>query len=268
MRGEAAVAVSVIDPKNQSDYLGKVAGKVRLLTVDDDAPDTHRLCFIGTDNYEAGRTAGRLVKEAMPDGGVVAIFVGDLAPRNSRQRQQGVVDELAGKKDSKVEDGATYGKYKLQRTYLDMPEGPPRCRENAAAALEMLGGESNVCMVGLWVYNTPAVLSALGERGQLDKVKVVGFDEDPGTLDGIADGNVVGTIVQNPYQFGYQSVKLMAALAKGDKSKLPAGGYLPIGFRIVTKDGGKEYPDTVHGEKKSIAVKEYRGELKKQLGKE
>ncbi len=132
----------------------------------------------------------------------------------------------------------------------------------------MLGGESNVCMVGLWAYNTPAILSALGERGQLGKVKVVGFDEDPGTLDGIADGNVVGIIVQNPYQFGYQSVKLMAALAKGDKSKLPAGGYLPIDFRIVTKDGGKEPPDTVHGEKKSIPVKEYREELKKQLGKE
>ena len=39
------------------------------LTVDNDAPDTGRLCYIGTDNYEAGRAVGRLVKEAMPDGG-------------------------------------------------------------------------------------------------------------------------------------------------------------------------------------------------------
>ena len=31
-----------------------------------------------------------------------------------------------------------------------------------------------------------------------DVIKIVGFDEDPATLDGIADGSVYGTIVQQP----------------------------------------------------------------------
>src|SRR5687767_11502118 len=54
-QGVKAIAVSVIDPKNQADYLDEIAGKVQLLTVDNDAPKTRRLAYIGTDNYEAGR---------------------------------------------------------------------------------------------------------------------------------------------------------------------------------------------------------------------
>ena len=46
------------------------------------------------ENYLAGRMCGELVKEAMPDGGSVMLFVGRLEQLNARQRQQGVIDEL------------------------------------------------------------------------------------------------------------------------------------------------------------------------------
>ena len=95
-QGIKALAVSVIDPENQRDYLNEIAEKVPLLTQDNDAPDTKRKCYIGTDNYLAGKAVGKLVKEAMPEGGILAIFVGDIKPLNARQRRQGVLDELAG----------------------------------------------------------------------------------------------------------------------------------------------------------------------------
>src|SRR5438876_335606 len=50
-QGIKAIAISVIDPKNQNNYLKEVAGRVSLLTQDNDAPDSGRLCYIGTDNY-------------------------------------------------------------------------------------------------------------------------------------------------------------------------------------------------------------------------
>ena len=46
-------------------------------------PRHQALCYIGTDNYEAGKAVGRLVKEAMPDGGTIAIFVGELDRRST-----------------------------------------------------------------------------------------------------------------------------------------------------------------------------------------
>jgi ribose transport system substrate-binding protein len=276
-QGAKAVAVSVIDPVNQKEYLDKIAGKVQLLAVDNDAPDTKRVCYIGTDNYEGGRAVGRLVQEALPDGGTIAIFVGDLAPLNARQRRQGVIDELAGDKidPDKIVDGAVFGKekkYTLHRTYLDQPEGAQKAKKNAVAAVGDLKNESNVCMIGLWAYNPPAILSAVNDKvesGQLKRgqIKIVGFDENAETLQGIAEGDIAGTVVQNPYQFGFQSVTLMAALVRGDRSKVPADGVVPVDFRIITKDGGKDYPETVHGQKKSVPVADFRNELDKLLGK-
>src|SRR5262249_48064302 len=126
-QGVKAIAVSVIDPKNQAEYLDEIAGKVSLLTQDNDAPNSKRLAYIGTNNYEAGRAAGKLVKEALgEDGGTVVIFVGQLDALNARQRRQGVIDEIAGRKPpedlndfTKSPDGETFGKFKLfAQTYL------------------------------------------------------------------------------------------------------------------------------------------------------
>ena len=99
-QGVKAIAISVIDPVNQHDFLNEIADRVPLITQDNDAPKTKRKCYIGTDNYEAGRAVGKLVQEAMPDGGSIAIFVGQPDPINAQQRRQGVLDELAGKKDA------------------------------------------------------------------------------------------------------------------------------------------------------------------------
>src|SRR5262245_34503395 len=251
-QGVKALAVSVIDPKNQGEYLDEVAGKVALLTQDNDAPKTKRLAYIGTNNYEAGRAVGKLVKEAMPEGGTVVIFVGQLEPLNARQRRQGVIDELAGRKapDDLIDftpspDGETFGKYKLyKKTYLDQPEGAKKALENAVDALGQIPASENLCMVGLWAYNPPQCLAAVKDKVKEDsprrqRVRIVGFDEDFATLDGIKDGTIYATVVQDPYNFGYESVKLMAALARGDKSKVPEGGRRYIPYRVVQKKAGE-----------------------------
>ena len=87
-QGVKAMAISVIDPENQSRYLKSVAGRTILLTQDNDAPDSGRLCYIGTDNYAAGRAAGALVRQAMPEGGTVVIFVGQVEPLNAQERDR------------------------------------------------------------------------------------------------------------------------------------------------------------------------------------
>ena len=46
-------------------------------------------------------------------------------------------------------------------------------------------------------------MKAAGKEG---KVKIVGFDEDQQTLKGISEGVIDGTVVQQPFEFGYQSM--------------------------------------------------------------
>jgi ribose transport system substrate-binding protein len=239
-----AIAISVIDPTNQTGDLDAVAAKVALLTVDNDAPASKRLCYIGTNNYAAGREVGRLVKEAMPGGGTVCIFVGQLEALNARQRRQGMLDELGGRTTpadinvfESTPDGQAYGKYKVFKTFTDQAS-PSKAEDNAADALIQLANEKDVCMVGLWEYNPPAIFNAARKQNKLGQVKIVAFDENDVTLQGVAAGQIYATVVQDPYHFGAESVKLMAKLAKGEKFTGNPIHY--VAHRVVTKDGGKD----------------------------
>jgi ribose transport system substrate-binding protein len=265
-QGIKGVAISVIDPKTQNDYLKSVANQVSFFAVDNDAPESGRLAYIGTDNYAAGRTAGAMVKQAMPEGGTVVIFVGALESVNARQRRQGVIDELAGAKDAEIKDGATYGKYRYYKTYTDQPTGQARCNEQAVQCLNELNAEKNLCLVGLWAYNPPAMLTAVTSQGKTGQVKIVGFDEDPSTLEGIKKGQIFGTVVQQPYEFGYQSVKMMAKMAKGQSAGLTKSGMVLIPHFAITKDGADVKSDDGQTAKGKSA-EAFHKELNSLLGK-
>ena len=71
--------------------------------------------------------------------------------------------------------------------------------------------------------------------GQAGKVKIVCFDEKDETLDGVASGDIFGTVVQQPFEFGKQSMTKMAKYIGGDKEAL-AGGKLIIPTRSLKKD--------------------------------
>ncbi|MCE9529863.1 MAG: substrate-binding domain-containing protein [Planctomycetes bacterium] len=248
-QGVNGISISVIDPKEQALELKQVASKTKLVTMDNDADGSNRICYVGTDNYAAGREAGRLVKQVLPPGGgEVAIFVGQITPVNARLRYQGVVDELAGTGDRNVEGTPVekmvkdkkifyrkFGNYLLYNgEAITDGANEEEALKNAKGALELLGDRDEVCLVGLWAYNTPKNLEAANSK-TFTKVKIVGFDENEITLKGIEDGRIHATVVQDPFNFGYLSVQILAAEAKGDTSKRD---IKPIPYRIVTKDGG------------------------------
>ena len=261
-KGANGIAVSVIDPENQTPDLKRIAGQTNLITMDNDATESGRLCYIGTDNYEAGKAAGRLVKEAMPQGGTVAVFVGQITPINARLRVQGVFDELAGQKDAK---GPTLGKYTLFKNEAITDNGQRAiCLDNAKDALAKLAGTPNVCMVGLWAYNPPAILGAVKSKDLAGKVKIVGFDEDSATLSAIDAGEIYATVVQDPYNFGYKSVEVLAEAAKsGDKAALANNPVRNIPYRVIMKEAAK---DPATGADR-LAVGSFRTELNRLMGK-
>lgn len=234
-RGVDGVAVSPIDPANQTELLDMVASRTNLITHDADAPDSDRLCYVGMDNYEAGRLCGQLVKEAVPDGGKVFIFIGRLEQHNAKRRRQGVIDELLDRShDAERYDAPDQvlagDKYTILGTLTDQFDRT----QGKANAEDALSRHPDLdCMVGLFVYNAPLCLAALEQAGRLGDVKVVGFDEADETLAGIKDGTVYATVVQNPYLYGYKSVEILNALAKGDHSLIPESKFISIPARQI-----------------------------------
>ena len=90
-------------------------------------------------------------------------------------------------------------------------------------------------MVGLWSYNGPAILAAVKEANKTDKVKIIAFDEEDATLEGIREGSIYATVVQQPYEFGYRSMALMAKFLDGDKSQIPASKQIFVPTIAVKK---------------------------------
>ncbi|MCB9890136.1 MAG: sugar-binding protein [Planctomycetes bacterium] len=236
-QGVTGVAVSPIAPENQTPLLDRLAESSLLVTHDSDAPDAKRICYIGTDNYVAGRACGKLVKEAVPDGGKVMLFIGRLEQANARQRRQGVIDELLGYSNDKtrfssVDEVLTEGKWTILGTLTDQFD---RARAKAGAEDTLTKHDDVACLVGLFAYNAPACLEALRASQKSGKVAVVAFDEDKRTLQAIEDGDVFGTIVQDPYGYGNQSIKMLAAIARGDRSGVPESGIRYLAVRTIRK---------------------------------
>ena len=247
-QGVKGLAVSVIDPKEQTKDLKRIGEKTPLLAMDNDAPDSGRLCYIGIDNYEGGKAAGRLVKKALPNGGVVAVFIGSTASANGKARSQGVLDELADQKDATGRtdklaerpnlDGKFFGKYFVVQGGPITDDGKINiATDKATDTLGKVKGLKDLCMVGLYAYNPPAILEGIKTNSMTGQVKVIGFDEDWDTLKGIAAGTIEATVVQDPFGYGYKSVEVLAAVARGDKPKVMKDA---IPYRVVTKDGGPE----------------------------
>ena len=239
------VAVSPINPDNQADILKAVSEATNFITHDSDAPNVPRLAYIGMDNYQAGRMCGQVVKEAMPEGGEVMIFVGRLGQLNADLRRQGVIDELLDRSHdptrrdptNEVLQGDKYTVLDTRTDNFDFSAAKSQA-EDAIVKYPNLG-----CMVGLFSYNPPNILEALKGAGRLGDIKVVAFDEEDPTLQAIKDGHCHGTVVQDPYMYGYRSVELLSKLARGDRSLLPTSDdkFVDIPARIIKKDGVDEF---------------------------
>jgi ribose transport system substrate-binding protein len=218
--------VSPNDPKHSTEALNRVADQAALFTTDSDAPDSKRLAYIGSSNVDAGVQAGELMKKAMPDGGKCIMFVGILANDNARERVEGIKQSIAGTKIEILD---------VREDDIDMA----RAKRNVEDALA--ANPDIDCLAGLYSYNTPRIYEVVKNAGQLGKIKIIAFDEDPITLGGVKEGTIVGTVVQQPYEWGYQGMKMMAQYLEGDKSFIPANKLIIVPTKILDQSNVDEF---------------------------
>ncbi|MGH7975153.1 MAG: substrate-binding domain-containing protein [Limisphaerales bacterium] len=223
-KGTDGIAVSVDDPANQTEFLNKIASQTLLICTDSDAPASKRVCYIGTDNIQSGVEVGKLIKQALPNGGNIMLFVGHADAQNAKERYAGIEKELAG------------SNIHILGTRTDDTD-PVRAQKNAEDTLVKY--PDIACLVGLWNYNGPAILNAVRAAGKIGKVKIVCFDAEEDTIAGIASGGIFGTVVQNPYEFGKEAIIRMDKYLHGDKSQLSGKIYIPT--RAITKDNVAEF---------------------------
>jgi ribose transport system substrate-binding protein len=226
--GVSAIMVSAVDPKSSTEALNRIGGQVPLFTTDSDAPDTNRVAYIGSSNTDAGMQAGEIAKKALPDGGKCIGFVGLLGADNARERIDGMKAALEGSNVELID---------VRGDDIDMT----RAKRNVEDALA--ANPDIDCMVGFYSYNPPRIYEVLKESGKLGEIAVVAFDEDPITLGGVREGTIAGTVVQQPFEWGYQGMKLMAAVLEGDMSGIPENKLVIVPTAIIDASNVDAFED-------------------------
>ncbi|MEE4600988.1 MAG: substrate-binding domain-containing protein [Desulfobacteraceae bacterium] len=221
-KGVKGIIVTAGDATTLNPAIDKAMARgIPVITFDSDAPDSQRLCFAGTNNYEAGKVAGKSMVEWLNGEGEVGIstFPG---PNHLVERIRGFKDGLAG------------SKVKVVATCND--EGKVAAAESAITA--MLQAHPEIDAVFAAHGNPgPGAVAAVKNVGKEGKIQIMGFDFGMPVVEGIDKGQIRGTVGQNPYLMGY--VGMMMAWAANQKTRVD-GMHVPpsinTGVRILTKE--------------------------------
>lgn len=216
------VAVSPLNAEGQTRLINRLAEATKVVTFDSDATLSNRECYVGTNNYGAGRLCADLVAEAVPTGGEVLVVMANLSKSNMVDRKAGFEERLLSAERDDNEKQATFkiveflvddgSKEKCFRLTRQMIDAHPELR----------------CIVGMNAQHGPILLNVLKEAGKLGQITIVAFDEDEGTLQGIEDGHIFATVAQDPYMFGYEAVRMLTRLHGGDEMSMPIIGQSSV----------------------------------------
>ena len=224
--GTDAIMISSVDPKTSIDAFNRIAAQVPLFTTDSDAPASNRIAYLGSSNSAAGVQAGEIAVKALPNGGKCMGFVGFLNADNARERIAGFKQAVEGKGIELVDTRGDDVDFARARSNVD----------------DVLAANPEInCMVGFYSYNPPKIYEALKAANKLGQVTVIAFDEDPITLGAVREGSFAGTVVQQPFEWGYQGMKLMAKYIEGDKSGIPENKLIIVPTKVIDKSNADQF---------------------------
>jgi ribose transport system substrate-binding protein len=240
MRDVAGVAISALDADNAAvaEEMRKLRARgVQVICVDADVDRSRfrdaRSYYIGTDNLSAGRELGaaaRRLLEARGSRGSYVQFVGRTGSHNAIERMGGFKEAA----------GAAYTEADRMADDTDRT----RARENVRNAIR--NHPDLVALVGIWSYNAPAIVDVVRQEHWREKLVIATFDAEPIAVTQMAQGDIDVMVVQNPYEMGYQGVRLLRALIAGDRGEVhamfpkeaePGGDLYDTGLKLVVPDG-------------------------------
>jgi ribose transport system substrate-binding protein len=172
-----------------------VAAGVPVITFDSDAPGSHRLYFIGTNNLEAGRLGGRRVTQKLGGKGNVVFFtLGGQS--NTDERLKGFKDAFSGQSGIAIVD------------VVDTKGDSRVAFDRTQQYMTLTGAKKIDAFVCLDSSSGKMVADAVKRTGATDRL-LVAWDASQDTLDGIKAGVIDSTIVQKPFSMGYAGLKAL-----------------------------------------------------------
>jgi ribose transport system substrate-binding protein len=245
------IALSPLDADGQTDLINQlVRREKKVVTFDSDAPLSTRQSHVGASNFAAGRICARMVNEAMPDGGEIAVLAANLTKDNTLDRKSGLQERIAQMADD-VPEGSP-PKYVVVGYLIDNGNRT-KCEQNIRDTLNQ--HPNLAAFVGLNARHGPILLNVLRELDKLGKVKLITFDDADETLKGIEDGYIYATLAQDPYRYGYEAVATLAALCGGDETSVPivGRGSIYLSAEAIRRENLDDFRAKLKSRQKGVA---------------
>jgi ABC-type sugar transport system substrate-binding protein len=230
-RNPAAIAISPNDPATVNELIAKATAQgIKVITWDADAPDSQRILYIGTDNYNAGATAAEELSKVLNGEGKVAILNGALTALNAQQRTNGFKDWMA-----------------KNATGIEIVDDQPTnddANTSASVAEAILQAHPDLAgFYGVTGNGVPGAGVAVKGANKCGEVHIVGFDVVPQGIELMKAGCVDALISQRPYGMTAQALEVMTELVNG---KTFDTTNIDTGVEVVYPDGLEEFLTTDH----------------------
>ena len=222
------IAISPNDPDGVTEVINRaIDAGIPVLTFDSDAPNSKRLAYIGTNNYQAGREAGKQLIKYLGTEGEYAIMTGGLGALNLNERIRGFRDELKAHNVNIKEVNI-----------LACNDDPDKALIQIEDLTRSLPDLDAWFVTGCWPLVSPegAFLNALNQRRDM---VVIGFDTVKEELLLVKAGLVQALIGQRPYLMGKKCVELLYDIVAEGK-KLDKEIY-DTGVDIITKENVDQF---------------------------
>lgn len=217
--GAEAIGVSCNDPTACIDPINKaLAAGIPVMTWDADAPQSGRFTYLGVDNYEGGKVVAELMKQALPNGGRIALLTGVPGAFNLEERIRGFKEGIA---DSRIEIITTVA------CDDDINKGVQVVEETMQANPELNGW----FFVGIWPFFAERGSMPLWEKATKNGMKTVAFDALPVELEFLKDGYLYGLVGQKYWGWGYDTTQMIYDLIVKGQQFDP---FINSGMDIVT----------------------------------
>ena len=181
--------------------------------------------FVATDNYKGGVIAADRLGQLLHDGGKVILLRYQVGSASTMNREAGFLDTMRAKypnveiASSNQHGGAT--------------------TESAYAVAERLLIQFDID--GVFCPNestTFGMLRALQDAGRAGKGRFVGFDSSAKLVEALANGELHGLVVQNPFRMGELGVQTLVAHLDG----VAQPKRVDTGVMVATKEN-MDQPD-------------------------
>ncbi len=178
-----------------------VESGIPVVTVDADLPESKRVAFVGTGNYQAGVEGGNKLAELIGGKGKVAIMT-KVGQSNLEERVQGYKDALAKFRDIdlvQIVDTQSDAVIAAQVATAVLRKNPDLA---GIGCVEAAGGTG--------------AATAVKEAGLAGKVKIVSMDRGNEVLELIGQGVISASIAQRTALMPFYAVQILYNLANQD----------------------------------------------------